>query len=85
MIFGWLGGMKNLGVHVHVMQLLGWVMIFAFLHVYFAPYRRLQQAVAAADWPAAGRQLARIRWIVLFNLTLGLLVIALAAGGRYGY
>jgi uncharacterized membrane protein len=85
MIFGWFGGMQNVSVHVHAMQLLGWIMTLAYLHLFFAPYRRLQRAVTAADWSAAGTQLAQIRWIVLFNLTLGLAVVAIAAGGRYWY
>jgi uncharacterized membrane protein len=83
MVFGWLGGMKGAAIHIHIMQLLGWIMILAFLHMYFAPYRRLRRAAEASDWPTAGAQLGQIRWIVLFNLTLGLLVVAIAAGGRY--
>ena len=77
------GGLAGAPVHVHLMQGLGWVMIALFAYVYFLPYRRLQAAVAAADWPAGGAALARIRRIVGINLILGLIVVAVATGGRY--
>lgn len=83
MIFRVFGGMDSVGLHVHLMQGLGWLMILLFLHLYFAPFRRLREAVVTGDWPAAGRQLDRIRRIIGINLILGLLVAAIAAGGRY--
>ena len=58
-------------------------MILLYLHVYFAPYRRLQQAVDAKDWKRAGRNLDQIRKIIGTNLILGLVVIAVATGGKY--
>jgi uncharacterized membrane protein len=76
-------GFANAGAHVHVMQATGWIMIAVFLHLYFAPFRRLKKATAAADWPAAGKQLAQIRRLVAFNLALGLVTVAVATGGRY--
>jgi len=83
MIFTVFGGMANAGLHIHVMQGIGIVMMLLFLHVYFAPYKRLGQAVAIKDWPAGGVQLAKIRRTVGVNTVLGVLVIALGAGGRY--
>ncbi|HEY8554236.1 MAG TPA: CopD family protein [Burkholderiales bacterium] len=76
-------GFANAGAHVHVMQLTGWAMILVFLHVYFAPYRRLREAVEAADWSAAAQHLGRIRRLVGFNLALGLVTVVVATGGRY--
>jgi len=58
-------------------------MMLLFLHVYFAPFKRLKLAVAAADWPAGAGKLAQIRLLVGINLLLGLLVVAIASGGRY--
>jgi uncharacterized membrane protein len=81
--FGVFGGLGGLGLHVHVMQALGWLMIGLFLHLYFAPFRRLKESVITEDWPEAGRQLNQIRRIVGMNLGLGLVVVAVAAGGRY--
>jgi uncharacterized membrane protein len=83
MIFLGLGGFAGAGVHVHVMQATGLLMMALFLHLYFAPWRRLQRALAQRDREAAGRQLDQIRRIVATNLVLGLITVAIGAGGRY--
>jgi len=82
MIFRLFGGMSGVGMHVHIMQALGWLMILIYMHLFFAPFRRLKEAVVTAQWPEAGKQLSRIRHIVGVNLALGLIVIAVASGGR---
>jgi uncharacterized membrane protein len=82
MIFRLFGGMSGVGMHVHIMQALGWMMILIYMHLFFAPFRRLKEAVVTAQWPEAGKQLSRIRHIVGVNLALGLIVIAVASGGR---
>ena len=81
-IFRLFGGMSGVGMHVHIMQALGWLMILIYMHLFFAPFRRLKEAVVTAQWPEAGKQLSRIRHIVGVNLALGLIVIAVASGGR---
>lgn len=78
-----LGGMAGARPHVHIMQGLGLVMIALYLHLYFAPYRRLARAVDAEDYAEAGKGLNQIRLIIGINLLLGLAVVAVAAGGRY--
>jgi len=83
MIFGLFGGMASVNLSVHLMQGLGWLMIAIYMHLFFAPFRRLQDAVITEQWPEAGKQLNQIRRIVGINLILGLLVIAIAAGGRF--
>ncbi|MDX1252136.1 MAG: CopD family protein [Gammaproteobacteria bacterium] len=77
------GGMKNTGGHVHLMLALGIVMILLFLHLFFAPYRRLNKALATADLPAAGKQLNQIRRLVGINLILGLITAITASAGRF--
>jgi uncharacterized membrane protein len=77
------GGFAQVGLYVHVMQAIGIVMILIFLHLYFAPYRRLRRAVAASDFASAGKQLAQIRVMVAINLALGTIVIVVAAAGAY--
>lgn len=77
------GTMKYFPVYIHLMQGLGIVMILLYLHVFFAPYKRLQRAVAAEDWAAGARALGQIRMLVGVNLLLGVLVILSAAAGRY--
>jgi len=79
-LFGGLGGSPPF---VHLMLALGTAMVLVFLHVYFAPYRRLRAAVAAQDWSAGGQALGTIRKLVGFNLLLGLLLVAGVAGGRF--
>lgn len=83
MVFAVFGGMKTAGVHVHVMHGVGILMMLLFMHMYFAPYRRLRQAVTATDWPEGGRRLAQIRRIVGINLILGILTVTVGAGGRF--
>ena len=83
MVFRLFGGMSGIGLHIHIMQALGWLMILLFLHLYFAPFHRLKEAVITEQWPEAGKRLNQIRLIVGINLVLGLVVIAIAAGGRY--
>ncbi len=83
MIFKLFGGMASVGLYVHIMQGLGWVMILLYMHLYFGPFRRLKEAVITEQWPEAGKRLNQIRQIVGTNLLIGLVVIAVAAGGRY--
>ncbi|MDF1821745.1 MAG: CopD family protein [Alcanivoracaceae bacterium] len=83
MVFSVFGGMAAVGMHVHLMQGIGIVMMLLFAHVYFAPFRRLGHAVAAADTAKAGSQIGQIRRIVGINLLLGLAVVMIASAGRY--
>jgi len=82
MIFNINSGFSGLPMYINIMNGLGIIMILIYLHVFFAPYRRLKQAVVAEDWPTGGKKLAQIRLLIGLNLTLGLAVIAIAAGGR---
>ncbi|MBK1671103.1 hypothetical protein CKO28_24160 [Rhodovibrio sodomensis] len=77
------GGFANVGVHVHVMHLLGLVMMAIFAHVFFAPWRRFARAVDAGDRQTAARNIETIRKLVAANLTLGLLVVAIGSSGRF--
>lgn len=83
MIFAVLGGFKGIALYVHAMLGLGLLMMAIFMHVYFAPYQRLKRAVNAQDWPAGGKALGQIRMLVGVNTVIGLLTIAVGAGGRY--
>ncbi len=83
MLFVVFGGMANVGLYVHIMHAIGLVMIAIFAYVYFVPYQGLKRAVAAQVWPEGKGHIDRIRDLVGINMTLGLLTIAIAAGGRY--
>lgn len=83
MILNVFGGFSTLALYIHIMQGVGIVMILIFLHVYFAPYKRMRKAVIANDFAAAGKQLATIRKLIGLNLFLGLALIVVTSSGRY--
>lgn len=83
MIFSFMGGMKGVGPHVHLMLGLGVFMMMLTGHLQFAPLRRLRRAVAGGHWADAGKALGQARVLIAANLVLGLAVIAIGVGGRY--
>lgn len=83
MIFGIYGGMAHVRPFIHVMLLLGLIMMAIYGHVYFSPYKRLIRAVESENWPEGASALGQIRKLIALNLSLGLLVIIVAAAGRY--
>jgi len=82
MIFDIWGSMGGAPLYVHIMNGLGIVMILIYLHVYFAPFKRLKKAVTDQDWPEGGRNLNIIRKMVGINTSIGLIVIVIASAGR---
>lgn len=83
-IFNNFGGFDNATLYIHIMHLFGWVMIAIFLHVFFAPYKRLRKAVADQNWEEGGKQLAQIRRFIGLNIIIGLCIIAVASAGTSG-
>jgi uncharacterized membrane protein len=83
MIFEGFGGFATAPEYVNVMMGLGIVMMLAFGHLFFGPWRRMRQALDRSDFPGGAIALNQIRMIVVFNLYLGLIVVAVAATGRY--
>jgi uncharacterized membrane protein len=77
------GGFAGAPGFVHLMQALGIVMILIYLHLFFAPFKRLKNYVITQEWALAGAQLNQIRTMVGVNLSIGLVVVAVATGGRY--
>lgn len=69
-------------VYVHLMTGLAVIMILIYMHVYFAPFKRLKNAVAIQDWPEGGRRLGQLRKLIGINLTIGLINVIIASGGR---
>ena len=82
MIFDVWGSMGATPLYVHIMNGLGIVMILIYMHVYFAPFKRLKEAVIKQDWPEGGRNLNIIRKMVALNMTIGLITILVASAGR---
>ena len=83
MIFAGFGGFGAVGLHVHIMQLTGWVMFLSFFHLYFAPWKRFRIAVDGGVFDEAAGHLNTIRTVVAINLLLGLLTVAIGASGRH--
>lgn len=70
-------------LYIHIMAGLGILMILIYMHVFFSPYKKLKEAVITEQWPNGGEAIAQIRTLVGINSILGLLIIAIASGGRY--
>jgi uncharacterized membrane protein len=83
MVFMTFGGFARVGLHIHLMQGIGWLMIALFVWLFHGPWLALKRAVEAEDWPRAGASLNRIRQIIAVNLPLGLIVVVIGASGRY--
>lgn len=83
MLLGPYGGMKNAPIFIHIMHTLGLVMMAIFLHVFFAPYKRLTHYVQQSNWQEAGKALNQIRFLVGLNLMIGLVNIVIGAAGKY--
>jgi uncharacterized membrane protein len=83
LVFGVYSGFSGVGLHIHLMQGIGILMMLLFFHLYFAPWRRFRAAVVRQDWAEGGRQLGQIRTIVTINLVLGVIVVAIGSSGRY--
>ncbi len=75
------GVMAALPMYVNIMQGLGILMILLYLHVFFAPYRRLRRGVESGDFVKAGHALVQIRQLVAINMALGLITIFVALVG----
>jgi uncharacterized membrane protein len=78
--------MRDLGLggrYVDLMMGIAIIMMLAFAHLYFAPWKRFRRAVDGGNFAEAGKQITQIRYIVTFNLALGLIVAVIGAGGRF--
>lgn len=77
------GGMGEVGPHVHIMLLLGIIMILMFLHVFFAPHKKLGRAVESQDWETGAKALNQIRLLISINMLLGLIVTVIGSAGQF--
>jgi uncharacterized membrane protein len=83
MLFLYFGGFAGAGIHIHLMQVTGIVMMLLFMHMYFAPWPRFCRAVDAGAFDQAAAPLNQIRRIVGINLVLGLITVGFGASGRF--
>ncbi|AFT68039.1 MULTISPECIES: CopD family protein [Cycloclasticus] len=83
LIFNKFGGMKYVAPYVHLMMSMGIIMVLIFMHIFFAPTRKLKRAVTEQNWEGAAKSLGQIRLLIAINLIIGLSVIVIATAGRY--
>lgn len=76
------GGFRNAHLSVHLMFAVGLVMMLLYLHIRFAPFKRMRAAVVTGDWKVAAANLDVVRKMVSINLVLGVITIAIATIGR---
>lgn len=69
------GGAFQMPLDWTIMATLGVLMVAIFGHIRFVLFKRLQRAVAQADWPAGGAALNSIRKWVAVNLALGVAIV----------
>jgi len=69
------GGSFEMPLAWTIMAVLGVVMVAIFMHIRFALFKRLGQAVAASEWSAGAAAMVQIRRWVAFNLGTGILVL----------
>ena len=77
------GSTTGIPLFIHIMHGLGLLMVLIFLHVFFAPYRRLTRAVNDTRWPEGGKALNQVRLLIGLNLILGLITIGVATAGKF--
>ena len=82
MMFAYFGGFAGASAYIHTMLALGIIMMMLFMHVFFAPYKRLKKAVDAQNWPEGAKQLNMIRKIVGINTILGIVTSLVAVAGK---
>jgi uncharacterized membrane protein len=77
------GGFAHAPLYVNLMQTIGLIMVVLYAWMFHAPWLAFKRAVDAKDWPSAGKQLNRIRYVIMINLPLGLIVAVIGGTGRY--
>jgi uncharacterized membrane protein len=69
------GGHFSMPLEWTVMATLGILMMLIFGHIRFVLYKRLDRAVAAANWPAGASALGQIRQWVVVNMAIGVVIV----------
>jgi len=83
MLFGQYGSFADAPLFIIIMHWMGLLMVMLFMHVFFAPYKRMRIAVQEGKWEVAAGKLAQIRILVGVNTTVGLLIVVVVGVGKY--
>lgn len=84
LLFGYYGGFRGVGWHVHLMHLTGILMAAVYVGIFTGPWKQMRLALAGGDTPRAAAANERIRQLVLVNLILGVVTVGVAGWGRLG-
>ena len=71
------GGEFSVPLDWTIMAVLGTLMVLVFGHIRFVLFGRLNKAVTAEDWSAAGAAMDKLRQWSFVNLCIGLLTIVI--------
>ncbi len=82
-LFTVFGGVASAKPHVHVMLASGGLMALLYTYLWLSPWRSMQVFLNTEDLQRAAQQQARIRRIMVLNLTLGLFTAVIGALGRF--
>ena len=77
-LFGFYGGMANVGWNIHLMLLLGLIMSVVFVVIFFGPYARFRRTT---DRNTLVAMIDRIRKLIAINLVLGIVTVIVALLG----
>jgi uncharacterized membrane protein len=77
------GGFAGSVLYLKLIHGIGLLMVLAFSYLYFGLYRRPTGALRDGDAPAAVATIARMRLVMLTNLSLGVLIIPIGISGPY--
>ena len=75
MLFGFYGGLQNVGWNVHAMLALGLIMSAIFVWLYFGPYARFRRTT---DRNRMLSNIEKIRQLIGVNLVLGIVTAVVA-------
>ena len=81
LLLGYNDGLGGGGVHVDIMQGLGWVLILALAYLDFGPFRIFLRARAAGDLDRAALKLAALRDGLTVTVALGMLTSVVGISG----
>jgi uncharacterized membrane protein len=76
-------GFASVGLHIHIMQVTGLIMVLLFVLMWAMPWQEFRHAHDAGHFEDAAKSLARIRLVASINLPLGLFTSVIGATGSF--
>jgi len=76
-------GFASVGLHIHIMQLTGLVMVLLFVLMWAMPWQDFRHAFDAGHFEDAAKSLKRIGLVTAINLPLGLFTSVIGATGSF--